>query len=81
MVWAQGQVKWAKVAWKSSTYNVTFKKSTHPKQNFFFSANYKTLSLLSGSEALTGPENSNAKPCAIQVFLHEPLELTRIRKC
>ena len=36
-VGAQGQAKWAKVAWKSSTYDVTHKKFTniYPK-NFFW---------------------------------------------
>jgi len=36
-VWTQGQVKWANVAWKSSTYNVTNKKSA-PANQIFFSA-------------------------------------------
>jgi len=43
MVGAQGQVKLAKVAKKSSTYDVTDKKPATPKQkNFFSSASYKT---------------------------------------
>jgi len=39
-VGAQGQVKWAKVASKSSTYDVTHKKPTPPGKNFFSSAIY-----------------------------------------
>jgi len=38
MVGAQGQVKWAKVAWKYSTYDGTNKKSAPPSKNFFSSA-------------------------------------------
>ena len=38
-VGAQGQAKWAKVAYESSTYVVTDKK-THPQaKNFFFKCN------------------------------------------
>jgi len=41
MVGAQGQAKWAKVAKKPSTYDVTHKKNAPPKQKiFFFSAIY-----------------------------------------
>jgi len=36
MVGAQGQAKWAKVAKKSSTYDVTHKKTAPPKQKNFF---------------------------------------------
>jgi len=36
-VCAQGQVKWAKVAWKSSTYDVTH-KNLHPQPKNFFSS-------------------------------------------
>ena len=35
-VGAQGQVKWAKVAYKSSTYDVTHKKPALPNQKNFF---------------------------------------------
>jgi len=42
MIGAQGQVKFAKVAKKSSFYDVTHKKSATPNQKIFFSANYKT---------------------------------------
>jgi len=38
MVGAQGQAKWAKVAWKSSTYDVTHKKPVPPSKKFFLSA-------------------------------------------
>jgi len=39
MVGAQGQAKWAKVAKKSSTYDVTQKKKHTPKQEIFFECN------------------------------------------
>jgi len=42
MVGAQGQVIVAK---KSSTYDITHKKSAPPSKNFFSSANYKTCRL------------------------------------
>jgi len=36
-VWAQGQVKWAKLAQTSSTYDVTHKKTAPPNhKNFLF---------------------------------------------
>ena len=37
MVGAQGQAKWAKVAKKSSTYDVTHKKPTSQAKIFFSS--------------------------------------------
>ena len=37
MVWTQGQVKWAKVALKYSTYDFTHKKSETQNQIKFFS--------------------------------------------
>jgi len=40
MVGAQGQVMLAKVAKKSSTYDVTHRKPAPPKQKFFSSAIY-----------------------------------------
>ena len=40
MVGAQGQAKWAKVAKKFSTYDVTQKKRTPQEKNFFSSAIY-----------------------------------------
>jgi len=42
MVWAQCQVKWARVTWITSTYDVTHKKMCNPNQKLFFIANYKT---------------------------------------
>ena len=36
MVGAQGQAKWAKVAKKSSTYDITHKKTALPRQKIFF---------------------------------------------
>jgi len=47
MVWVQGQVKWAKVAYKSSNCDVTHKKSTPPTKNFFECRLEDLLSLLS----------------------------------
>jgi len=35
MVWAQGQVKWGKVAWKSSTMTSLTKNSHPPTKKFF----------------------------------------------
>jgi len=47
MVWAQGQDKWAKVNYKSSTY-VTHEKSETQNHKFFFHCKLKDLpSLLS----------------------------------
>jgi len=37
--------------------------------------------LLTASVALTRPENSYAKSCAIRLFWHEPLDLDWTRKC
>jgi len=42
-VGAQGQAKWAKVAKKSSTYDVTHKKPATPKQKFFFKCRLEDL--------------------------------------
>jgi len=39
MVGAQGQAKWAKVAKKSSTYDVTQKNPQSPSKKFFFGCN------------------------------------------
>jgi len=38
MVGTQCQAKWAKVAWKSSTYDVTHKKPATPQAKNFFSS-------------------------------------------
>jgi len=35
-------VKWAKVAWKPSTYDITQKKSAPPNQIIYFIGNYKS---------------------------------------
>jgi len=43
MVWAQGQVKWAKMAWKHSTYGVTHKKSALPNQKIFVQVQTRRL--------------------------------------
>jgi len=43
MVWAQGQVKLAKVAKKSSTYDVTHKKSASPTQKNVFHCKLQDL--------------------------------------
>jgi len=42
-VGTQGQAKWAKVALKSSTYDVTHKKSTPPNQKKFFRVQFTRL--------------------------------------
>ena len=59
-VWAQGQVKLAKVIQKPSTYDVTCKKPTPPNQKIFFRVQTTRLAesfeLLTGSVVLTGPE-------------------------
>jgi len=36
MVGVQGQAKWAKVVWKSSTYDVTHKKPAPPSKKIVF---------------------------------------------
>jgi len=43
MVGTQGQVKWATVAYKSSIYDVTHKKSAHPKQKICFRVRTRRL--------------------------------------
>ena len=44
MVWAQA--KWAKVAWKSSTYDSTHKKSATPNQKIFLECKLQDLPIL-----------------------------------
>jgi len=39
MAGTQGQAKWAKVAYKSSTYDVTHKKPAPPGKKIFFECN------------------------------------------
>ena len=72
MVWAQGQVKWAKVAKKSSTYDVTHKKTATPNQKIFIQVQATRLvayfELLTGSVALTGPEKFPRKATFVSVF-------------
>ena len=59
-VGAQGQAKWAKVAKKSSTYDVTHKKPASTKQKIFFRVQTKRLATsfetFTGSVENTGPE-------------------------
>jgi len=43
MVGAQGHVKWTKVVKKSSTYDVTHKKSALPKQKIFLECRLENL--------------------------------------
>ena len=43
MVGTQGQVKWAKVAQKPSTYDVTQNESAAPEQIFFFQCRLEDL--------------------------------------
>jgi len=52
MVGTQGQAKWAKVAYKSSTYDVTHKKTATPKQKIFFRV--QTRRLAASFETFTG---------------------------
>jgi len=60
MVWAQGQMKWAKVAQKYSTYKDTHKKSETQNQKFVFYCKLQDfLSLfecVNSSLAFTTPE-------------------------
>jgi len=53
MVGAQGQVKLAKVAKKSSTYDVTHKKAQPPIKKFYLSADNKTCRILTLRPGLT----------------------------
>jgi len=43
MVGTQGQAKWAKVAKKSSTYDVTHKKTAPQSKKFFFRVQTRRL--------------------------------------
>jgi len=43
MVGTQGQAKWAKVAKKSSTYDVTHKKTAPQSKKFFFECRLEDL--------------------------------------
>jgi len=65
-----GYVRLAKVAYKSSTYDVTHKKPQPPSKNFFFECKLQDLpSLLSGSVVLTRPEKFPRKvTCDPAVF-------------
>ena len=79
-VWAQGQVKLAKVAQKSSTYDVTHKKNASPQPKNFFRVQTTRLAesfeLLSGSVALTGSEKFLRKAtCDPAVFFANHLNL------
>ena len=70
MVGPQGQAKWAKVAKKSSTYDVTHKKPALPKKKNFFRV--QTRRLTASSDALTrsqtGAETFPRRATCVQVF-------------
>ena len=75
MVGAQGQVKWAKVAKKFSTYDVTHKKSASPNQNFFrvqTGGLATSFDVSTRSVALTEREEFPAKPRAFWCFFENP---------
>jgi len=71
-------VKWANVARKSSTYDVTLKMSTHPSKKCFFGVHTTRLGesfeLFTESVGLPDRRNSHAKPRAIHLVLRESLE-------
>ena len=78
-VGAQGQAKWAKVAWKFSTYDVTHKKKPHhPPKKLFFDCKLHGLAVpfepLSGSVAHTGPEKFLFKAMYVSVFIQKYLK-------
>jgi len=85
MIGAQGQVKFAKVAKKSSFYDVTHKKSATPNQKIFFSANYKTCCAFWHFDQVHNPYRSVYIPAQSHVwsscFFCEPLELIWTSKC
>jgi len=61
-------------------------KNLHnPTKQHFFECKLldlpKSSELLTGSVVLTEQRNSHAKPCAIWLFLREPLELTQMPMC
>ena len=74
MVGAQGQAKWAKVAKKTSTYDVTHKNRIPQAKNFFFKCRLEDLPCLetfTGSVEHTRPANSRTKPRAFRRFFSE----------
>jgi len=88
MVGAQGQAKWAKVAQKSSTYDVTHKKPAPPGKNFLqvqarrlaasFDASIRSVTL-------TGAEIFLRKATCVLVFFSENLrkqpDTSVLKKC
>ena len=63
---------------------LTKTRTPQPKKIFFRMQTTilaKSFELLTGSLALTRLEESRAKLRAIKLFLREPLELNRARKC
>jgi len=69
-VGAKGQVKWAKVAWKSSTYDISHEISAQPKQKFFFRVQTRRLAasfeLFTRFVALTGPKKFPRKDMCVR---------------
>ena len=72
MVGAQGQAKWAKAAWKSSTYDVTHKKPAYLKQKNFFRVQTRRLAVsfetFAGSVEQTGMEKFPRKAMCVKAF-------------
>ena len=72
MVGAQGQVKWAKVPYKSFSYDVTHKKSATCNQNTFFQVQTRRLAASfdasTRSVTRTGAEKFPFKAMCVPVF-------------
>jgi len=62
MVWAQSQVKWAMVAWKSSTYDITQNIWNPQSKKFFSSADYKTCHVFWHFDQVRNPYRSRDIP-------------------
>ena len=75
MVWAQNQLKWAEVAWKSFTYDVTHKKFIPPKQKIYFRVQTRRLPAsfapLKSSLPLQAPELRTGKAVCDLFFCQE----------
>ena len=71
----QGQAKWAKVAQKSSTYDITRNKPASPKQTIFFKCRLEDLPhllrLIPGLQSIPDRRNSHTKPHAFRRFFSE----------
>jgi len=70
--WAQSQAKWAKVSWKSSTYDVTQKIRTPQPKNVCQSSDWETCRIfepLNSSLPLSAPELHACKATCDPVVL------------